>query len=301
MRRTRLVTLILVSCVSCGRAAVAGPWTLAPGAVYVRLTGSTEATDEYFCPGHETDARSDCSPGERTSFDPVNGGHWEYRGLSADLLWGAAPQVTLGLSGSVADARYDDRAGKRRTTGFGDTYASAQYAFSAWPVASAIMVRVKAPTGESPADPTLIPLSEKQWDVESTFSIGRSFWPRPAYAYVEGGYRYRAPTSGEDPERDLGDEIPFRAEAGATLARVLSLRSRVEGFVGRTGTTGPDSATVKTPRRAIVSVVPSIALALARGSEAEVAVSFPLAGRAYPASTTLRVALAATLGGRKTR
>ena len=61
---------------------------------------------------------------------------------------------------------------------------------------------VKIPTGEFKNEDGLIPVGEGQWDYDIVVQAGCSFWPLPAYANVDIGYRVR--TENEEILRDPG-------------------------------------------------------------------------------------------------
>jgi hypothetical protein len=259
--------------------AIAGPWLPAPGGhAAARITLSTESADERF----------HAATGVRESFDPILGGERRQHAVTASFDVAVTERVSAGATASIVSARYADRAGVSTTSGMGDLTMRAQAMLTNGPIASAIELRAKAPTAHEPATAQFLRLSDGQWDVEARASIGRSFWPLPAYAFVEGGYRVRTTSTLFLPAVDVGDEWPYHAEAGATVAARLGVRARVTGYAGRRDRAG----FVETPARRLTRFEPSLAWSLPGGAEIEVTASYALSGRGMPAARALRVAYA---------
>jgi hypothetical protein len=263
----------------------------------VRTSLSTEFASEYYCSGD----RSDCTSGERSGFNfPNTHGRWHSDALFADVEYGASRSLTVGVSTSIADARFTDDLAVRKTTGFGDTYARARVGFTSWPIATGAALVVKAPTGQAPVDTSLIPLSEGQWDAEVDVSVGRSFWPRDAYAFAETGYRYRTRSHRVEPSIEVGDELPFLIEAGGMLHHTFGLRVRALGFWGGSGSQDFGGVRYRVPARRVFALAPSAVWRFGRSGEAELTFSTILAGQDYPALSAVRLGIALSRSLRET-
>jgi hypothetical protein len=251
----------------------------------VRVTASTTHADERFCP----DDSAGCDPGARIPFDRVLGGEWTERAVTASVDAGLGARCSAGVTASAVTARYADRAGVRTTSGLGDVTLRAHAQVTATPIATGVTVRVKAPTAHEPSSAQFLRLSDGQWDVDLLASIGRSFWPAPAYAFVEGGYRVRTTSRRFTPAIDVGDEVPFHAEAGATVGGRVALRARLTGYVGQSDRSGA----MTLPARRLLRAEPSVAVRLGRsGAEVELTGSIPLSGRGVPVTRSLRLSVA---------
>ena len=284
MSRHALLLAIAVLASASSSAWAGGPWTLPAGALSLRGTGSTERAHEEYCGG-----LNDCGAASRVPF--TLDGQWRMRAVFLDADYGLTRRLTLGVSTSLQAARYEDLAGLRTTDGFGDLSMRAQYSLTTWPVAAAVCASVKAPTGKNPIDAStsaLIPLSEGQWDGECTLAIGKSLYPKPAYVLVESGYRARSTSHRDDPPRNVGDEVPFRAEGGTMITKHWGARMRVQGFAGFAGSAYFGGVGLRIPARSIVYVAPSVVWHSGT-REVEVTLAQAIAGRNYPVTTTLRV------------
>ncbi len=281
----RATSVIVLLCASAPHAA-AGPWVAAgERRVVVRVGVRTESADERFC---ATGATA-CRPGARVPFDTTLGGSWRQDALSASADVGLSRAVSIGATLDVVRARYTDRVGERVASGLGDVTFRAHASFSERPVATGVDVRVKAPTARSPASAQSLRLSDGQWDVEAAASIGRSFWPVAAYAFVETGYRARTTSTRFTPAIDVGDEWTMHVETGWSFARRTSARVRAVGFLG-----GQDrAASVRTPGRSALRGEPSLAWSTPRAGEIELTASFALVGRGTAATRGVRLSYAA--------
>ncbi len=271
-----------------------GPWTLPAGTLSLRATGSTERADEEFCGGALACGTAGRGPFERE-------GEWRMRALFVDADYGVSGALTLGASTSLQAARYADSGGVRTTTGTGDLWIRAQYGLTSWPVAAAVCASVKAPTGRNPNDPTtasLIPLSEGQWDGEITLALGKSLYPRPAYVLAESGFRARGTSHRGDPPLNVGDEIPFRLEGGTMVTKHWGARMRLQGFAGLAGSAWFGDVGLRIAPRRVLYAAPSLVWHQG-GREMEITLAQAIAGRNYPATTTLRVSASTQLGGRR--
>ena len=145
----------------------------------------------------------------------------------------------------------------------------------------------KIPTGDFVNQDGLIPVGEGQWDFDFLVQAGRSFWPVPAYANLEGGYRLRL--ENEDVQRDPGDEWLVNAEAGWSPVSRLMLALKLEVLHGKAGRSfGFENPSL---RKRIVYLAPTVSWTLFGRTAAELALRRTLAGRNFPAGDQLALGL----------
>ena len=245
-----------------------GQWPAGTGQGWVKLTAMAHRTTTRFdAAGDERDFFAD---GESTS-----------RALFLDALVGVHPYVDLWLQLPWFDLSYDDAAGKRDASGFGDVRA-----YTRWSVGHhllggiplSVRLGAKAPVQDFPLDAEVIPVGEGQWDVELWLEGGHSFHPFPAYASAWVGYRWRF--ENETARRDPGDERLFLVDVGLT-AEPVGAKVVVEGLFG-------DNPVIQGIRvgqgaRQVVVVQPEILLRVTPSVLAELGMRQPLHGQSWPA------------------
>ena len=91
----------------------------------------------------------------------------------------------------------------------GDIELQAKYQFLAQPLAASIVGGIKLPVGYDIAD--IPPLGNGETDLMGALSLGYSFYPIPAYATGDIGYRVRG--------GEFVDEIHYNFEGGYTFSR----------------------------------------------------------------------------------
>ncbi|MBT4496914.1 MAG: hypothetical protein HOC74_04295 [Gemmatimonadetes bacterium] len=135
------------------------------------------------------------------------------------------------------------------TVGFGDLSLALRLSLSREPLASALQVEIKIPSGYAAHPQDGPPLGSGELDGEVRFAIGKSLHPLPLYTSGELGYRRRG--------GDLNDEFLYAAEIGFSSGR-LFFKLAVDGI--RNTSTPPDIAgrTVVTPLPGGGGVVPEL-------------------------------------------
>ena len=266
----------------------AAPWLIGKHNAHLKLTYFTHSTDEEFILTPRLLGSSTFEAGEKLpyAFD----GESISRAYLLEVRYGAWSFLDVRTSFSYYDLQYNDDGGDRKNTGFGDIYAETIVALLRNPVAAAIRAGVKAPTGEFSIDPQRVPLSENQWDIEGALSAGRSFYPLPAYAKAEIGYRYRF----ENTETRIkpGDEVFFLAETGVTLVPRLLLKVVLEGVFADERESREFGFVVRNAEgREFISLAPFATVYPAKGIFIEAGARFLLSGRDYPAGVQYMVAL----------
>lgn len=261
-----LATLGLWPCV-----AFAGAWVLPPREAWAQVgLFRQDTTERYFLDGRRIPY----------FFEGRN----RTTGLFFDLRYGLPGRLEVVAQLPVYRLQFDDLADRRRSTGLGDLRLGARWnALRHGSTVASLGATVKIPTGEFVNDAEVVPVGEGQHDFDLTVELGHSFWPRPAYVSVLGGYRLRAPNSrsGISP----GDELLWSVEAGHRLVSRLSLRGVARGLHGR-----PSRAfglEIPSLERRAVYVQPGLVWELAPERGLELSAPIAVKGRNWPAGPAL--------------
>ncbi len=181
--------------------------------------------------------------------------------------------------------RYDDAAGDRSSTGFGDARFWLRAAPLKW-LGSALPFTVRAgfklPVGDfDDLASDEVPLGDGQRDWEVLAELGHSFWPRSVYVSGWLGYRWREENA--ESGRDFGNELFYYAQIGGEVGRV-GYKLAVNGWNGAPGVTegvsGPGF------ERDLVQLRPTLQYDVGFG-QVEAGVRFALGGRNITAGPTL--------------
>jgi hypothetical protein len=265
----------------------AGPWLIGKNNAQAKFSFFFHSTDEEFILIRRLVGSSTLEPGEKLPY-PFNGESIS-RAYLLELRYGAFSFLDFRVLFSYYDLQFNDDGGDRRDTGFGDLYAESELGILRNPLAVALRAGVKAPTGEFTIDPQRVPLSENQWDVEGALSVGRSFYPTPAYAKAEVGYRYRF----ENTETKIkpGNELFFLAETGVTLVPPLLLKIVLEGLFADERESREFGFLVRNSEgRQVISLAPFVTIYPMKSVFIEGGAKFLLSGRDYPAGVQYLVA-----------
>jgi hypothetical protein len=179
---------------------------------------------------------------------------------------------------------FNDVVEERRSTGVGDPRIHLRFGHKLtgldlgnW--AAALRVGVKFKGGEFPIDSEIIPLTEGQRDAEIILELGRSFWPRPLYATLWLGYRWRA--ENKPVRRRPGNERFLQATVGGSNSG-WNWKLSVEAMDGDPSEIFGIS--IPSSRRDFLQILPSIGRKVGPGG-LEVGVRLPVSGRNLPAGT----------------
>lgn len=255
-------------------------WVNAPGEGWVEVSVSHHDTDEeYRSTGEVEPFFADGRMIATSAY--VNGTLGLVRGLDA---WLQAP---------VHHFRFDDAAGERTKTGFGDVRGWLRVGpqvlgvTDPLPVAVALRGGVKLPGSDFPIDAEVIPLTEGQRDWELILEVGRSLHPLPLYVKGWAGRRWR--------ERnaailwDPGDETFAFLAAGGTAGR-LSWELAAEGMWGDSPV--KEGIRLESEQRKMIQLLPKVGIETGLGAASfQVGAQLPLDGSNLPAGPSLSVGL----------
>ncbi len=265
---------------SAATAPLAAQWPVGQGNYWVKASFFHHETTQEFR-----------SNGEKRDFLAVDA-ESRSRAYFLDALVGVTDRLDVWVQAPYFDLSFDDAAGDRNSTGFGDIRVSARYNLfqlrgGSIPVSA--RVTAKVPVADLTIDAEVIPVGEGQWDYEAWLESGISLWPLPLYSVVWLGYRWR--TLNEETTREPGDEVTFLAEFGGTdWVGGLGGKIVLDGIFGRAGVIqgiqlGPDD------RREILYVAPTAIYSFTPETMLEVALRIPLGGKNFPAGAPLQVGL----------
>ena len=290
MRRV-LIPVFILAAGLVPRDLPAGAWTLPRGQFWSKLTLMSQATDEEYVSvggqGRPPDPDILYGPGDRARYR--FNGEYSSRAVFLDIFYGLTDRFDVGVQVPFYRQEFVDDAlltgfGEPRTaTGFSDIRGFLKFRVFQGPAVGALKIGFKAPTGDFVNQDGLIPVGEGQWDFDFIFQLGRSFWPLPAYANIDVGYRLRL--KNDQIDRDPGDEWFFLGEVGYTPHRLLLLAAKLEGIRGR-------SAVVLGFRNAsdvksITYLSPTVSVGPFRNVRLEAALRISLSGRNFPAGRML--------------
>ncbi|MXW17590.1 MAG: transporter [Gemmatimonadetes bacterium] len=248
-------------------------WVEEPGKGWIALAAYHQDTRERF--GIDGDTRVFFAEGHAVTTSSF---------LTAAL--GLVPGFDMWSQFSFHRLRYDDVAGTRSSTGFGDARFWLRAAPLKWlgsAVPFAVRAGFKVPIGDFDVDAEVIPLGDGQRDWEVMAEAGHSFWPRTLYLSGWVGYRWRE----ENPEsgKDFGNEVFYFAQAGGRFGR-WGWKVAVDGWDGASGVT--EGVPVPSFQRDLVQLQPSLLYDVGPG-QMEAGVRFALKGRNLPAGTAFMI------------
>ncbi len=278
-RAFRAYVRVAVLALGMGPAATAAQWVEPPGQGWVSATAYYQNTRDTY------DIVGDVSP------FPGNG-HAISTASFVTLALGINDGVDAWAQFSFQRLRFDDFAGRRTSTGPGDTrlYVRAS-PLRVFGVTSPVAIRggVKLPLGDFDVGSNLIPLGDGQRDWELILELGRSFYPSPVYAMGWIGYRWRDET---DDGSDFGDERFFYTAVGGDAGSV-GFKAGLDGWFGKTPVFfGLPSIGAE---REMFRLHGSLLIHAGPG-QVELGTRVPLSGKNLPAGTDLLVGYFTRLG-----
>lgn len=265
--------------------AVAGAWTLGRGRVWTKLSYYTYSATERFA---GADCFS-CRPGDRV---PYNfNGEAGSTAIFFDLWWGLTNRLDLQTQASYyPSVSFDDAIDDRNSNGIGDVRFGAKFRVLDGPVVTSVKVLAKAPLGGFPIDAELVPVGEGQWDFDFVAQFGHSFYPLPAYANINIGYRLRARNT--DTDIKPGNEGLFQAEFGYGVTHWLMLKGFLD--VTRGGRNKFGDLVIRDSQRRITYLSPVLLIFPDKNTIIEASFLYPVAGRNFPAGTVFSIGVART-------
>jgi len=291
-RITGLVILVLLAPV----AVQAGAWMTPAGSLWTKVSLFRQTTDEWYTDNDQPILRPDNTLGAipAGSRQPYRfNGNYESVALFMEGYYGITDAIDVGVQMPWFDQVFDDdtRIDSPSEAGFSDLRLFARWQLIDRPFLLTLKGGAKIPTAKFRNEDGLIPVGEGQWDYDFVVQMGRSFWPIPAYANVDLGYRVR--TENESVLRDPGDEWLVTVEAGYNPTSDLLLAVKLEGLYGKAGSSfGLRSDSLI---KRITYLSPSVSYRLFGETAVEAAMRFSVGGRNFPAGNQLTIGLSTTL------
>lgn len=269
----------------------AGAWSLREGRLAAKASLLHLSSDLVFADDDDVTLLG-CSgaieSGDRRPYDCATGGRFGVTAIYVDTGLGLGRGWEVGFQLPVVlETSFENRSGlSGRDGGLGDVRVYGRKQVALGPIAGALRLEAKAPTGNFSVDEAVPPLGEGQWDVTAEVSAG---WAQTRfYAGADLGFRWRAPNPSNDV--DVGDELLALAEAGLHVFEWLTVPLKTDLIYGFESTQ-TDVPTPR-PRRWLWRLQPGLRIrwpGQAWGLEGVVFV--PLAGAGYPANPTFSLAL----------
>ena len=189
--------------------ASAGPWTKGQGEAYVKGSGLLFGSDTFVS-----------STGER-----VQGAEFVSRSAAvyAEVGVGGNVQLQIYLPYQFATNRFEAIETTYANVGLGDTIIGAQWTPVEIGLPWALRLDAKVPLYDvagivGPEAASFPAFGDGQLDATLWASLGGSFYPLPAYALLEVGYRHRTEVfPGEGNGLEFGDGVTFFGQVGYTL------------------------------------------------------------------------------------
>ncbi len=290
LKRFVILPLLWAGFLSPGELA-AGSWTLPKGDFWSKVTYLKQSTNQEYVSsggqGRPPDPAVQYFPGDRARyrFD----GQYSSWAVFLDLFYGITDRFDVGIQVPffrqefVDDALLTGFGEPRRATGFSDVRGILKFRAIREPFIGTLKLGVKAPTGQFLNEDGIIPVGEGQWDFDFILQAGRSFWPIPAYANAEIGYRLRL--KNDEIDRDPGDEWIFLGEVGANPAKRILVALKLEGIRGKRATVIglSNPSTIKR----VTYLSPTVALGPFGNTSVEFALRISLNGHNFPAGQML--------------
>lgn len=292
-----LVLGIALSAALLPRAADAGAWTLGKGNVWSKITFMTQSTDQHY-------------DGEGNAVDIPRDARYQSRQVYLDLFYGVRDGVDVGLQLPFVSHKFVDRdegndvgtppPALETESGLGDLrgYAKVKLLDQSQFVGT-LKLGFKTPIGEYRPVPEALSVTDGQWDFEVVGQIGRSFYPAPAYANLDLGYRMRGEYSDTDdaePDRSYtpGAELVFNAEAGYSPLDRLVVALKFEGLSGAEYDALSNPGEPETLSQSVTNLVPTVLVDLTPDLGLEAAMRMTTSGNRYFAGPTWTLGLSYT-------
>ena len=288
-------------------AATAGPWVMPPGTLWVKAGFLHWSGDEEFAGNF--DRNLSLTPprevGDRKPFDDSTGGEFTTSIAYLYAVYGVVEGLQVSAYVPHQWLSFEDTSFRGESQGIGDPIIGVRYAPVQWVDgwSFALAGEIKIPTGELPAEFTVIPLSEGQFDWTTGLSVGYSAIPRLMVS-VDLGYQVRFPFVDDDAGRDVkpGNAFIFAGEVQGEPVLGWFLKTTLRGSLtdGREERSGSGIVALE-GRRRIVEAWFSTYVQLFRlmgldpsgdGLGIDASYVVPLAGEDYPAGYRFDVGLA---------
>ncbi len=274
-----------------------GAWTLDKGHVWGKVTYMSQSTDQHY----DADGKAVEIP-------------WDARFQSQqvyfNLYYGLTDQFDLGLQVPYISNKFVDKdetndiatppPALEPESGIGDLRGFAKInLLQRADFVGTLKLGFKLPVGEYRPVPEALSITGGQWDFDAVAQIGRSFWPVPAYANLDLGYRLRGEykdTDDVEPDRSYtpGAEIVFNLEAGYSPMERLLVALKYEGVAGAEYDAVSNPGTPENLSQSVTYLVPMVLVGLHPDLSLEAAARLTASGSRYFAGPTYTVGLSYT-------
>ncbi len=238
--------------------ASAGPWVLPARTLWVKLGFSHWSGDEEFAGIFDRDLslQPPRDVGDRKPFDDSTGGEFTTSIAYVYAAYGIVDGLQASLYLPHQWLSFEDTSFVADTRGVGDPIFGLTYApplhEQNW--GFAFGTQIKIPTSDLPAEFTVLPVSEGQYDLTVLSSIGWAGMPRISLS-ADLGYRIRFPFVDEEQGRDVkpGNAFIFATEIQGRVLEGLFLKTAVRGSLsdGREGRSGSGIISLESRRRIV--------------------------------------------------
>ena len=299
-RPKKLIPVLIVALsVLLPQMAAAGAWTLKKGHLWSKVTYMSQSTNEHY--------DNDGNVGEIPA-------RFKSNQVSFDLHYGLNDRIDLGLnipyiSNEFVDVSPDHPfygAEDKKDSGIGDVRGMAKINLVQQAgLVGTLKLGFKLPVGEYREVPEALSITGGQSDFDLVGQLGRSFWPIPAYANIDLGYRWRGEYKDDNPgdaggvDRTYtpGAEFIFNAEAGYSPMRKVLVALKYENIFGAeydTINNPPAGSQKETLNQSVSYLAPTVLIGLHPNVSLEASARMTVSGSRYFAGSTYTVGLSYT-------
>jgi len=273
--------------------ATAGAWTVGKGNVWSKVTYLLQSTDQHY------DANGD-------AVEIPADAQYESAQVYFDVRYGVTDQIDLGLQIPYLSNKFVDKdesndvatppPALETESGLGDIrgFAKVNLVNSA-DLVGTLKLGFKAPMGEYREVPEALSITGGQWDFDVVAQLGRSFYPAPAYANLDLGYRWRGEYQDSDPNPDRsytpGAEFVINAEAGYSPMDKLLVALKYEGIAGAEYDALNNPGQPETLSQSVSYLAPTVLVGLHPNLSLEGSARMTVSGNRYFAGSTYTVGL----------
>ena len=263
-------------------AAWSSPWIDPAGSVRVGASAWGLSSVRQFASGEARGLTGPLCPeplfgGDRGPYSCVTGGRYTLAAGAADFTAGLTRHLAVDLMVPVVSATFSDDIGREPASGLGDLRLVGRLGRTFGPVAGALALQIKAPTGPASFVDRDVPLGDGQWDLIPGLRAGAGGARGWAETWQSLAVRLRAPKSGIDP----GEEWQGILAGGVSPVDPVGALARIEWLLAAKDI---DAFGLPHPGRRLVQVRAGLFARPSRALWTEIGVAVPIAGRRWPAA-----------------